>query len=450
MDGQGKDTLYNAKAIQNLNALNKTTKLSQAFYKWFDPKAMTYWRPSKIVQINASTVRLYATWFNQYFGHKLPGVDIYQTSCEQCQAVKSSLLPTGCVQVDIDVVAGTVGSIVLDAAKPPDFMAPTGDFFTDVGCAQTIGVVPAAGTLTLTTPTGDQVVAHAGRASIHKLLQNPLADISALVRDQEGVEAPDPVTSSVLEIVRPSGEVTAVAVDASICRATPQNMIDAGCPCPAQALPTALPELPTVSWMAFHSPAFDVTVTTDYLAATEPPYWNGVGLAGPKIEFPEWPCCTMCEKSDPKWLCGGWQQTTMALPAIAWAKAGAAWSHLYGFIDMPGYAATLKGAALPFTWASANSTAVLGFVSSVIGLPLPPKQRDGAWGEIVVGAPPTVVTLSAWTANSSDFVLTGAARVCRRLAHVFNPPLPQLHPLCVWTTGTVAGHIHVIKPGQPL
>jgi hypothetical protein len=441
-----KGVLANGAALGNYTQFMLAERLKYAYLQWFDYNALSFWRPAKLTALDAKTVRLWATWINQVMPSA--SIPMYPKQvCDMCQMVKASLLPSGCVQVDIDIATGTVVAVALTSAKPADFVLSGPDLFQSVGCAATIGAAPSTAPISLTTGSGLVVTAWPGRASVHKLLLDPQAEFAALVRDVGPVDAPLPATAAVVEFSTLAGSVTAVAIDVSICHATAQNVLDAGCPCPQGTdLPVGPPASNTESWFSFASAAWEVTVTTGYLEATEGPVWNGIG------SVQSMPCRLDGKIDEPKALCAGWLKTTLAKPSILDVDAGGVWGGVSADIYLPDWQLT-KTTPLPvvLTTSADVSVSIQDPKAAV-----PPQLRDSVWTNMGLHFATGPVTVTSWQAQATDVEFSGTAVISHKFASqitlsatLANPDAMKLS-LHKVMPGTFKAHVQVKKPGEPL
>lgn len=428
-----------------------------------NPFYRSLWVPAHLGPSQPGHVLLRASWFNNVSA-KATGISaVVDIHCDKCQYTKASLLPSGCVTLDIDVDAGTAKFVSLDVAKPSDFIGAKSSFVKEVGCPKAYGAVPTGKPLSVTLADGRKVTAFPGRASVHALLVDPDAAMSALVRDIDGIALPLPVTAGVIEVSTPTAPTpTSVAVDVSVCHATPAHIQASGCACPKFELPTSVPAGPSMFWMAALSDALDVTITNAFLDATEPPSWSGVGtLAGPYDGSANQVCCKNCSISDPKMLCAGWAETTQALPVVVYAQCGQTrWTGCGADLKISDVPSPI-GKATPFTVDlvygpnGSFGTGTLSVWTHLTAKSLPPEQRDNAWTSLTINAKagPLTYQVTEWGPNTVTLNLTtGKALACRKLAS--NTQAVGLNGkidnLCKWTTATFTVHVDVKKPGTPL
>ena len=428
-----------------------------------NPFYRSLWVPAQLEPSQPGHVLLRASWFNNVSAKAtVSNMPFSQGFCDHCQYTKASLLPSGCVTLDIDVDAGTAKFVSLDVAKPSDFISAKSSFVNEIGCPKVYGAVPTGKPLSVTLADGRKVTAFPGRASVHALQFDPDATISAVVRDIAGATLPAPVTAAVIEVAASLAPTpTAVAVDVSVCHATPAHIQASGCACPKSELPTTVPAGPSMFWMTAVSDALDVTITNAFLDATEPPYWSGVGLlAGPYEGLASQVCCKNCTISDPKRLCGGWGETTQALPVVVYAGTGATrWSGCGADLSISDIPSPI-GKATPFTVDldfgpnGSSSTGTFVVWTQLTAKSLPPEQRDNAWTSLFVktGFGPLTYNVTEWGPNTVTLNLTtDKALACRKLAS--NTQAIGLNGkidnLCKWTTATFTVHVDVKKPGTP-
>ena len=179
-----------------------------------------------------------------------------------CVALKSSLLPSGCVQVDIEVGTGKVVGHGFVAFTPTQIANAVNEL-TDLTCPLAPSDPVGVPMLEATLPEGTIVRAWRGRASLHLLHGAPLADVSALVRDLPGSALDAPNVAPVLEIV-PTGlsadATKAVALDVTVCRASAQALAASGCLCPSVAWPDPTQPGPA-PWLRLTLPGADRLLT---------------------------------------------------------------------------------------------------------------------------------------------------------------------------------------------
>jgi len=431
------------------------TRASRAFYAHLSNDAVSYWLPVTLEQKPGGVVRLYASWFNHVRSSVQPQYASVYGGCDTCQLLKTSLLPSGCVMVDVDLDSGKVVGRDYVPTTPAQFDYAASNWFQDVACAKLIGKAPSGQPVVLALNDGRKVTAHPGRASVHAMLVDPEADISPLVRD---VGAPDEVTPTVAPVlaVQMPGNATpqGIELDVSVCHASPSQLTASGCTCPTTPAPTGPPTSQGETWLEIVAGPFEITITQSYLDALEPAAWTGVGVAKPAYpDFPpDSPCCWKCAQSDPDWACAGWLDTANAVSTLVYLHhLRYRWQPL--FMQMGAISPPPKDGSVVSL--SVNPQAQSQLLLPDHGLApraLPPKLRDSAWTYLQQFGKPKSVSIAEWGPLHTQFVVGALpVRICRRLAPHTGPAVfKDSSALCKVVMANVRGRVVVAKkPGAP-
>lgn len=420
-------------------AWNDYRKANQGTLGWLklaDDSLYSRWAPLQWTVLGPQTVRLHASWFNQAWLPKGqgtgPGSDytVAMDGVQGCYLLKASLLPSGCVTVDIDTATGLATGYDFQAASPTMMMASKThlDGWPAPACAG-VNKPAATGALSVTMADGTVVTARPGRASMHLLRTDASADPSPLVRD-----LPAGATASVVELALPvplAGQPTQVALDVTVCRATADELQKSGCACPTEPWPPADVTPTTGDYLRVQVGDSVRMITGKFLDSVEPTGWSGVGVAKWFHYLPtnEWlvvghgsSCCNNALCPGPPvadWRCAGSLGND-------WSSAVAAEARLYRGNWLSLLLTKLqpcKGPGLPCkTSFQTNVDGFDYFRDGLAGRALPARQRDGyadlAMKILMSGsdAPYGVGTfeLKAWSPTHSEFRITHVVRLCRR------------------------------------
>lgn len=385
-----------------------------------DGTAWSEFRPVQAKQVSPHTVRIWATWRNQrniaYDVSKIPwsfgkAEPDYLSGCGN---LKPSLLPTGCVIVDVSTSSRVVTkfefvvkpsyswpAVVLqppfDAGPPPPIECP--------GVTQ-----PAALPIELTATDGVQLRAFEGHANLEVLESDPAADPSAVVRTVAGTWL------SPFELAEAATTVQ-VPVDVSVCRATAKDIAQSGCACPTAAWPAVAPT-PTGDFVSVTSDAVNLALTPSFLSQVEPLGWDGQGYTktdNVSIDaIKSTSCChgSACPVEAYDWQCGGTAYTAYGSATIAevyLARTKFFWLE---------YQVTPKWTDPPSAWVGAlepgKGSSFFRLLNGLAPRDVPARQRDGVVNYCrakLIGSLKSYV--SDLTSLSAKVSSTMVARCCR-------------------------------------
>ncbi|MBI5607651.1 MAG: hypothetical protein HY902_02075 [Deltaproteobacteria bacterium] len=426
-----------------------------AYTAFLNDYQRSLWAPTSLLATGAGHVQLRASWFNNVAANAT-GTGPAANVCA-CQFTKASLLPSGCVTLDIDLDGGTSKMVQFDVVKPADFFTAKASFVQEVGCAKVFGEVPTGKALVLGLPDGRTVTAYAGRASVYALLVDPESPISAVVRDLNGAALPVPVTAGVIEVSEPdNASPTVVPVDVSVCMATAAQVAESGCTCPKLAVPANVPPNPSPFWLTAASEGLDVTITSEFLDNAEGPDWSGVGLvSGPYDGSILQTCCHDCEASEPKVLCAGWAQTSKSLPVVVYASS-LTWRRASGWAYFPiSDVAGPTSQAAPLQVSTLDGNAGVGVSMALTPKTVPAGLRDSVFTSLEASPKygPLTYLVTEWGPNVATVSLSSAkALACRKMAQTWMATSPKFsnYTLCTWTSATFGVHVDAKKAGIPV
>ena len=383
--------------------------------------AWSRWRPIKIQQIGENSVRVWATWRNQRnvnldisqvkssFGKPEPN---YLTGCAM---LKPSLLPTGCITVDVSTKSNVVTGyqfFAKDAMSWPKITIEKPDVLDaepEIGCPQVSGS-PAL-PLQITMTDGLVVRAFEGHANLEVLAADEAADPSAVYRNNS---TPNMQLSAV-EIASAITE-TQVELDVSVCRASVNDIVTSGCACPAAAVPAVNP-VPTGDHILVTAGGASLMLTPDFISATEPAGWTGAGYK--KISgvntidgVQSAPCCTgpSCPAEAKDWQCGGNGYDQFGGPALAEVRL---LRTVYTALDVSvvpkGQAGVGWLGALP---AASLAQTFFQFRNGLAPRDTVARKRDGVQYNCVITGDDSDANVSGLTATSTQLEFNTKARCC--------------------------------------
>lgn len=383
-----------------------------------DASAWSRLRPVQMKQVLPHTIRLWATWRNQRnialdiskvasgFGKANPA---YLSGCAM---LKPSLLPTGCVILDISTTSRVVTKFQFLPKSADSWPAIQLQWPIVVGQEPPIECQGLAESpslpVELTTTDGLNVRAYDGHANIELLLSDASADPSTIVRNgslalQSPVEIGDATT------------VTQVPLDMSVCRAAVQDIAQSGCACPEEPWPPAAPT-PTEDFLNVTTQSFAATITPSFLSHVEPPGWNGEGYIkkdgvsafdGVKSTM----CCSgaKCPVGAYDWECAGTGFSQFGGPAVADVYLSRT---LFLFAEFTVLPYGPPGPAWLGALSSPKDFTYFQIRNGLAPRAVPARQRDGVvYGCSVYGVPSTFVANLSTT--SSHVTSTFDARCCR-------------------------------------
>jgi len=429
---------------------------AHAFYSGSAPSLFSLWRPVSIVATGSHAVRIHASWYNQYWWpDPMPAPKWPTQAGFGCRFLKPSLMPSGCVVIDIDTKLHAVTTQAHETTTPGMFNAEDLNVLDAIRCSQ-FPYAPASDLpLSVTLADGTHVIAHPGRASVHLLQTDPLADISPLVRDLPTATTTDVSTAPVVEVVPPTEATsTGVSVDVSVCHATGDQIAASGCECPMAPWPdpAALPESGT--WLRLSYGGETRLLTPAFISSVEAKGWDGTGYL--KVDGTgkdEWTttCCLQgCPIEWPNWVCAGWKASKWATWALAEVELIAT---RYLEFEIRAPSADIPD-VLPAILEAPKSD-VGHFFNALAGRDVPARLRDGVvddhYGASESGpaGKDSIGTfeLKSWGAASATFEVTHAGTACRRhfypvTANVGTTPTSPCQPV----PAKLEGHIEAVKP----
>lgn len=375
-------------------------------------------RPVQVKQILPHTVRIWATWRNQRnlvldtskvasgFGKANPE---YHSGCAM---LKPSLLPTGCIVLDVSTKSRVVTNFQFLPKAASTWPAIQLQMPAVIGQEPLVDCqgMPqgAALPIELTTTDGLIVRAYDGHANVEVVMADPSADPSTIVRDEavgmaSALEIGDAITT------------TQVPIDVSVCRATEQDIALSGCACPTEQWPAASPT-PSDDHIAISSKEVNAVLTTSFLGQVEPKGWDGQGYVKKDgVSAFDAVKSTMC--------CSG---SKCPIGAYDWECAGTAFTQFGGPAAADIYLSRTKFLFLEYTvlpygppgpsWLGALSapkdSTYFHFINGLSPRIASARQRDGVLYNCKLYSKPDTF-VAQLTALSGDVTSNLAARCCR-------------------------------------